>query len=245
MPETPPELSIVIPAFNEERRLPPTLDKIAAWLEARGTTAEVIVVDDGSRDATSRVAEEQKARLPGLRVLRNERNRGKGYSVRRGMLEARAPLALFTDADLSSPIEEADKLFRALGEQGCQIAMGSRAVDRRNIVVRQSLFRELAGIVFNKLVQAVTGVRLVDTQCGFKAFLTEPARPVFERQRIERFGFDPEVLFIARLRGLKMTEVPVLWAHDPDTRVHMLRDSSRMLFELLSIRWNWLLGRYR
>jgi glycosyltransferase involved in cell wall biosynthesis len=182
--------------------------------------------------------------LPQLRLVKNERNRGKGFSVKRGMLEARARLALFTDADLSTPIEEADKLLASLKAGEYQVAIGSRAVDRRNILVRQSRFREVAGILFNKLVQLVTGVSFVDTQCGFKAFDREAMLPVFKQQRIEGFGFDPEVLFLAKRHGLKMIEIPVLWAHHPDTRVRMVQDSTTMLLDLLAIRWNWLLGRY-
>ncbi|HWQ03397.1 MAG TPA: glycosyltransferase family 2 protein, partial [Candidatus Nitrosotenuis sp.] len=140
-------------------------------------------------------------------------------------------------------IEEAGKLFAALGEY--DIAIGSRALDRSLIEVHQSRFREVAGILFNRLVQLVTGVPFVDTQCGFKAFVRDAAQPVFEQQRIEGFGFDPEILFLAKQRGLRMIEIPVQWAHDPDTRVHMLRDSLRMFGELVAIRWNWWRGKYK
>ncbi len=237
-----PQVSIVIPAYNEARRLPRGLERIWAYLDARHLDAEVIVVDDGSSDASAQIAEEFRAVLPSLRVLRNQINRGKGYSVRRGMLEARGRLALFTDTDLSAPIEEADKLFAAL--KSCDVAFGSRAVDRSLISTHQSRFREVAGIIFNKLVQAVIGLPIVDTQCGFKAFVTDRARMVFEQQRIERFGFDPEVLFLAARHGLRWAEIPVRWSHDPDTKVHVFRDSLRMLVELAQIRWNWLCGRY-
>jgi glycosyltransferase involved in cell wall biosynthesis len=240
----PPDVSIIIPAYNEERRLPPTLERIRDYLRLRQWNAEVIVVDDGSTDGTARVVAEWQKEIPSLRLISNGRNRGKGYSVKQGMLAARARLALFTDADLSAPIEEADKLLAVLAGGGYQVAVASRAADRRLILVHQSRFREVAGILFNKLVQLVTGVRMVDTQCGLKAFDLDAMRPVFEQQRIEGFGFDPEILFLARQRGLKMIEIPTLWAHHPDTRVRMLRDSLRMLAELLSIRWNWLRGRY-
>jgi len=240
--ESPPELSIVIPAYNEERRLPRAFERIRDYLAARRLNAEVIVVDDGSRDATPRIVAEWQAKLPGLRLVSNDANRGKGYSVRHGMLEARGRVALFTDADLSSPIEEADKLLAALANH--EVAIGSRAVDRSLIEVHQSRLRELAGICFNLLVRLVTGVPFVDTQCGLKAFVREPARIVFEQQRTERFGFDPEILFLAKRHGLRTVEIPVRWAHDPDTKVQVLRDSVRMFLELLTIRWNWLLGRY-
>ncbi len=237
-----PDLSIVIPAYNEERRLPEAFRRIRAYLEARKTSAEVIVVDDGSTDGTASVVTLARAALPGIRLVSNGRNRGKGYSVRHGMLEARGRVVLFTDADLSAPIEEADKLFAALVQ--ADVAIGSRGVDRNLIEVHQSRMREIAGIIFNLFVRVVTGLPFVDTQCGFKAFVREPTRIVFEQQRIERFGFDPEVLFLAKRHGLRTVEVPVRWAHDPQTKVHVLRDSARMFAELLLIRWHWLLGRY-
>ena len=237
-----PELSIVIPAFNEQRRLPETLRRVRAYLEARRADAEVIVVDDGSRDATAALVEARRGEFPGLRLVSNGVNRGKGYSVRHGMLEAHGRIVLFTDADLSAPIEEADKLLAAMRDH--EVAIGSRRVDRSLIEVHQSPLRELAGIVYNFLVRAITGLRFVDTQCGFKAFLREPSRIIFEQQRIERFGFDPEILFLAKRHGLRAVEIPVRWAHDQQTRVNMVRDSLQMFGEVLSIRWNWLLGRY-
>ncbi|HUJ39551.1 MAG TPA: dolichyl-phosphate beta-glucosyltransferase [Candidatus Acidoferrales bacterium] len=243
MSEPQPDLSIVIPAFNEEKRLPPTFEKIAAWLRTKGLSAEVIVVDDGSTDGTARVAEEAGGILPGIRVLRNGRNYGKGYSVRHGMREARGRVALFTDADLSAPIEEADKLLAAL--ETAEVAFGSRALDRRLITVHESRFREVAGILFNKMVKVVLWIPFVDTQCGFKAFRMERARMLFEQQRIERFGFDPELLYLARHHGLRAVEIPVRWAHDPRTKVNMMRDSVLMFAELLTIRWNAICGRYR
>jgi len=237
-----PELSIVIPAYNEQRRLPETLRRVRAYLEARRADAEVIVVDDGSRDATAALVEARRGEFPGLRLVSNGVNRGKGYSVRHGVREARGRIVLFTDADLSAPIEEADKLLAAMRDH--EVAIGSRRVDRSLIEVHQSPLRELAGIVYNFLVRAITGLRFVDTQCGFKAFLREPSRIIFEQQRIERFGFDPEILFLAKRHGLRAVEIPVRWAHDQQTRVNMVRDSLQMFGEVLSIRWNWLLGRY-
>ena len=237
-----PALAIIIPAYNEERRLPPTLEKISAWLRDRTLPAEILVVDDGSTDATTRVVAEFSARLPGLRLVSNGRNYGKGYSVRHGMLEARAPIGLFTDADLSAPIEEADKLLAAL--ETADVAFGSRAVNRKLISVHQSPFREVAGILFNKVVQLVLWIPFVDTQCGFKAFRLERARILFEQQRIERFGFDPELLFLAQRHGLRAVEIPVRWAHDPHTKVNVYRDSLLMLLDLFFIRLNALCGRY-
>lgn len=242
MTDAEPELSIIIPAYNEEPRLPVTLERVDVYLRSLGRSTEVIVVDDGSRDRTAAVAESFRARMPSLRVVPNGVNRGKGYSVRHGMLEARGRLVLFTDADLSAPIEEADKLLRAL--ESHDVAIGSRALDRSLIEIHQSPFREFAGIVFNKMVRLCLGLSFVDTQCGFKAFRREKCRIIFEQQRIERFGFDPELLFLAKRHGLSTVEIPVRWAHSPATRVSMLRDSLRMFFEILQIRFNALRGRY-
>jgi dolichyl-phosphate beta-glucosyltransferase len=239
---SPLSLSIIIPAYNEERRLPRSLEKIAAWLRAKGLAAEILVVDDGSTDGTAGVVAEAAAKLPGLRLLSNGRNFGKGYSVRHGMREASGRVGLFTDADLSAPIEEADKLLAAL--ENADVTFGSRAMNRKLISVHQSPFREFAGILFNKVVQVVLWIPFVDTQCGFKAFRMDRAHILFEQQRIERFGFDPELLFLARRHGLRAVEIPVRWAHDPDTKVQVYRDSLLMLVELLTIRWNWLRGRY-
>lgn len=243
MSDAGPELSIIIPSFNEEARLPATLTAIANYIHACGRSTEVIVVDDGSRDRTAAVAESYRDRLPGLRVLSNPENRGKGYSVRRGMLEARGKIVLFTDADLSAPIEEADKLLAALADH--DVAIGSRAVDRSLISVHQSAFREFAGIVFNLIVRFTLRLPFVDTQCGFKAFRRGPSRIIFEQQRIDRFGFDPELLYLARHHGLRAVEIPVRWAHSPATKVSMLRDSVQMFLDVFIIRGNALLGRYK
>jgi glycosyltransferase involved in cell wall biosynthesis len=237
-----PELTIVIPAFNEEARLPTTLAQISAYIRASKRETEVIVVDDGSRDRTADVARSFAKEIRHLRVISNGNNRGKGFSVRRGLLEAKGRLVLFTDADLSAPIEEADKLLAALVEH--DVAIGSRAMDRRLISVRQSVFREYAGIMFNLIVRAVLRLPFVDTQCGFKAFRREPCRIIFQQQRIERFGFDPELLYLARHHGLRAVEIPVRWAHSTETKVSMLRDSIQMFLDIFLIRWNGLAGRY-
>jgi dolichyl-phosphate beta-glucosyltransferase len=238
-----PELSIVIPAYNEELRLPASLEKIAAYVREKRPNTEVLVVDDGSVDRTAAVAESWRDRLPRLRVLSNGTNRGKGFSVRHGSLEAQGRIVLFTDADLSSPIEEAEKLFSAL--QTYDVAIGSRAMDRSLIEVRESPFREVAGIIFNKIVRFTLWLPIVDTQCGFKAFRRERCRIIFEQQTIERFGFDPELLYLARHHGLAIKEVPVRWAHSPATKVNMLRDSVLMFLDVFVIRWNGVRGRYR
>ena len=239
----PPDLSIIIPSFNEEQRLPDTLRKIAAYVRERRPNTEVIVVDDGSSDKTATVARSYQARIPLLRVLSNGTNRGKGFSVRHGSLEARGNIVLFTDADLSSPIEEGEKLLARLATH--DVAIGSRAVDRSLIETHQSAFRESAGIVFNRIVRIILRLPFVDTQCGFKAFRRERCRIIFEQQTIERFGFDPELLYLARHHGLSTIEVPVRWAHSPATKVSMLKDSAQMFLDVFVIRWNALRGRYR
>jgi glycosyltransferase involved in cell wall biosynthesis len=239
-----PELSIVIPAFNEALRLPATLERIGAYLKTCGREAEVLVVDDGSRDRTAAVAESFRDQIPTLRVAPNGVNRGKGYSVRHGVQEARGRIVLFTDADLSAPIEEAGKLIDALNVQNCDVAIGSRAVDRSLITVHESRFREFAGIVFNKIVRLILWLPFVDTQCGFKAFRRERCAIIFEQQTIERFGFDPELLYLARHHGLRAVEIPVRWGHSPATKISMLRDSLQMFLDVFKIRWNSLLGRY-
>jgi len=236
------ELSIIIPAYNEETRLPKSLERIRAYLDTKGISSEVIVVDDGSRDSGVQYVESQMASWPALRVVKNHGNRGKGYSVRHGMLEARGKIVLFTDADLSAPIEEADKLLAALATH--DVAIGSRAMDRSLIAVHQPRSREFAGIMFNTIVRVALGLDIEDTQCGFKAFRREKSRIIFQQQRIERFGFDPELLFLAKRNGLTIAEVPVRWANAPGTTVSMWDGIRAMFFEVAKIRWNAMTGKY-
>jgi dolichyl-phosphate beta-glucosyltransferase len=239
-------LSIIIPAYNEEKRLGRTLTRIRDYFANDSVNArdiEIIVVDDGSTDGTAHVVEQWMNQMPSLRLVSNGRNRGKGYSVRHGMLEARGRITLFTDADLSSPIEESRQLLAAI-EAGHDLAIGSRAVDRTLIEVHQSSFREIAGIIFNGFVKLFTGLPFHDTQCGFKAFARERSRIIFEQQRVEGFGFDPEILFLAQRHGLRAAEIAVRWSHDEATRVRVFRDSLQMLADLALIRWNCLVGRY-
>jgi glycosyltransferase involved in cell wall biosynthesis len=238
-----PDLSIIIPAYNEEARLGDSLARIADWINSSGFHTEVLVVDDGSTDRTAVVAESLRPRFLNLRVIANDANRGKGFSVRHGMLQARGRYALFTDADLSAPIDEAGKLLTAV-QGDYDVAIGSRALNRSLISARQSRFREFAGIVFNTVVRLCLRLPFVDTQCGFKAFKREPCKIIFEQQRIERFGFDPELLYLARHHGLKAIEIPVRWAHSPGTKVSMLRDSLQMFQDVFIIRGNALAGRY-
>lgn len=238
-----PELSIIIPSYNEEQRLPATLKSIAAYLRLSNRDAEVIVVDDGSKDKTIAVGESFRNEIPNIRVISNGQNRGKGYSVRHGMQEAKGRIVLFTDADLSAPIEEIEKLLPSM--QNHDVAIGSRAVDRSLISVHESHFREFAGIIFNKIVRLILRLPFVDTQCGFKAFRREECKLIFELQTIERFGFDPELLYLARHNGLRSIEIPVRWAHSPATKVNMMRDSIQMFLDVFKIRWNSLTGRYK
>jgi dolichyl-phosphate beta-glucosyltransferase len=237
-----PELSIIIPSYNEEQRLPATLEHIAAYTRSSNRAIEVIVVDDGSRDSTIAVAEKFRNAIPSLRVISNGENRGKGYSVRHGMQEARGDIVLFTDADLSAPIEEVEKLLPAMKNN--DVAIGSRAMDRSQITVHESHFREFAGIIFNKIVRLILWLPFVDTQCGFKAFRRVPCKIIFEQQTIERFGFDPELLYLARHHGLRSVEISVRWGHSPATKVSMLRDSIQMFIDVFVIRWNSLTGKY-
>lgn len=238
------DLSIIIPAFNEEGRLPTTLDAVIAYVQSRPYQAEIMVVDDGSSDRTTEIVNTYRQTYPGLRLVSNGGNRGKGYSVRHGMLEAAGEIALFSDADLSTPMVEADKLLAAIRERNFDAAIGSRALDRSLIQVHQSAIREVAGIFFNRMVQWILGIRFSDTQCGFKAFRRESAHIIFEQQRIERFGFDPEILFLAKRHGLRVAEIPVRWSHDVGTKVNVAADGMRMFLELILIRWNAVRGFY-
>lgn len=235
----------MIPAYNEERRLPSTLDTVLAWLNASAfADAEVLVVDDGSGDGTAALVEARAAADPRVRLLRNPGNRGKGYAVRHGMSEARGVWILFSDADLSAPIEELPKLLGAAQERKAAVAIGSRALDRSLIGVHQSRWRELSGIIFNLLMRVLTGLPFADTQCGFKLYRREAARQVFERQRLDGFGFDVENLFIARRLGLVAIEVPVKWNNVEGTKVG-LTQGLRSFLDLLVIRWNGIRGLYR
>ncbi len=235
--------SIVIPAYNEGARLGATLEKVLGYVRAQGWNAEVIVVNDGSRDNTAELVRGFAERDSMLRLVENPGNRGKGFSVRNGMLNARGEVVLFSDADLSSPIEEMAKLLAAL-EAGADIAIGSRWLRAELQTRRQSLHRQLFGRVFNLLLRIILGLRFTDTQCGFKAFTRRAAQTILPLQRIERWGFDPEILFLAHKFGFRVEEVPVLWGHSGDTRIHPLIDGARMFQEIVRIRWYDLTGKY-
>jgi len=233
-------LSIIIPAYNEANRLPDSLVKVKQYLgTAKWDFVEVVVVDDGSRDNTVQLAE-----AAGARVLKNPGNRGKGYSVKHGVLEAKGDWVLFTDADLSSPIGEVEKLWKAAESANVQMAVGSRAVDRSLVGVHQPLAREAMGRIFNASMRLVTGLPFKDTQCGFKLFQTAAAREVFSRQQLDGFGFDVEVLFIARKLGYRAVEVPVRWDNVEGTKVSLLL-GFKAFTDLLKVRRNGLQGKYK
>ena len=245
-PTTPDRLlgySIIIPAFNEGARVGATLEKVLAHVAERGWDAEIIAVDDGSRDNTVEIIRGYAEKNPHLRLLQNPGNRGKGYSVRNGMLHAQGELLLFSDADLSAPIEEADKLFGAIAG-GADIAIGSRWLQRDLQTHRQPFYRQMFGRIFNLLLRITLGLTFKDTQCGFKAFTRAAAKEIFPLQQIERWGFDPELLYLARKLNLRVEEVPVEWAHSEGTRISPLRDGTRMFLEMLKIRWNGMTGKY-
>jgi dolichyl-phosphate beta-glucosyltransferase len=235
--------SIVIPAYNESARIAASLEKVLAYIDQRGWDAEVLVVNDGSRDNTAEIVHDYLRKSPRLRLLENPGNRGKGYSVRNGMLHAGGDILLFSDADLSSPIEEADKLFAAIAN-GADIAIGSRWLQSHLQTQRQPLYRQLFGRVFNLLLRVILGLKFKDTQCGFKVFTRRAGQAIFPAQKIERWGFDPELLYLAKRFGFSVAEVPVAWAHREGTRINPLRDGIRMFGEMLKIRWNALNGRY-
>jgi glycosyltransferase involved in cell wall biosynthesis len=237
-------LSIVIPAYNEERRLPATLDVVFQWLDGSPYgDAEVLVVDDGSTDATAAVVARRAATEARLRLVQNPGNRGKGFAIRHGMLEAKGEWILFSDADLSAPIDELPNLLAAAQEQSAAIAIGSRALDRSLIGVHQSQWREMSGIVFNRIMRLVTGLPFSDTQCGFKLFRRDAARRVFPLQRLDGFSFDVEDLFVAHTLGIPTVEVPVRWNNVEGTKVGLMQGVASFL-DLLRIRWNWLQGHY-
>ncbi len=238
-----PTYSIVIPAYNESARLSASLEKVLAYVHAQNWDAEIIVVNDGSRDNTADIVRTFAAKNPALRLVENPGNRGKGYSVRNGMLNAHGRIILFSDADLSSPIEEAPKLLEAL-EGGADIAIGSRWLRAETQTQRQPLHRQLFGRIYNLVLRLTLGLQFKDTQCGFKAFKAPAVQAIFPLQRIERWGFDPEILFLARKFGFKVQEVPVAWGHSGGTRINPLIDGFRMVTEMLRIRWYDLTGKY-
>jgi len=239
------ELSIIIPAYNEEARILPTLQAIAAFLHASRIPAEVLVVDDGSTDGTAQCVEEMARSFPLLRLVRNGGNRGKGYSIRHGFAESRGHRVLLTDADLSTPIEEINKLFPYLVDRGYGGAIGSRAVDQSTVEVPQGWLRRSMGKIFNRLVRMLTGLPFRDTQCGFKLLDREAFLPIFGMARVDRFSYDVEILMLAGRRGIGVAEVPVIWRNSPQSKVRFARDSLQMLGDTLRIAIREWTGGYR
>lgn len=238
-----PKLSIVIPAYNECARIERTLERVLACVSEQGWDAEVLVIDDGSADETPAIVQRWMQQHERLHLVKNPGNRGKGYSVRNGLLQAAGDIVMFTDADLSAPMEEASRLFEAI-EAGADVAIGSRWLDKQRQTIHQPLYRRFFGRCFNWFTRMVMGLPFKDTQCGFKAFRREAAQTIFRLQTIERWGFDPEILFIARKLKYRIVEVPVTWGHDERTRMSYLKDGMKMLEEMAEIRSNSLRGRY-
>lgn len=229
-----PTLAIVIPAYNEEGRLPATLQRLSVFAASDERITQIIVVDDGSVDRTAAVVGEAGRSDPRVRLVSYWPNAGKGYAIRRGVVEARADRVLLCDADLSSPIEELDKLWRAL--ERADAAIGSRGLDPSVVRVRQGWLRQRMGQSFNALMRRVTGLPYRDTQCGFKLLPRGIAREIFGEATVDRFAWDVEMLMLIHRRGYSVIEVPVLWFNSPDSRVHLIRDSARMLADTVRLR---------
>ena len=241
----PPELSVVIPVFNEENRVGKTLQESLNYLKSR-FSSEVMVVDDGSVDKTLAVVGKFRRQAKGrcdLRILKHDLNHGKGAAVRTGALAAQGRIVIYMDADNATPLSEFEK-FQSAFQNGADVVIGSRAKDRKQVKVHQPLYREVMGRIFNLLVQLLATPGLWDTQCGFKAFRQKAARHIFPFQTIDRFGFDVELLFIAKKHGFSIREESVQWFDDPASKVNVLQDSIRMLLDLFAIRFNDLKGRY-
>ena len=238
-----PLISIIIPAYNESARIGKALDEVLRCVHERDWQAEILVVDDGSTDHTAAIVHQMAELHPEVRLLSNPENRGKGFSVRQGVLQAVGDMVMFTDADLSAPMEEAERLFEAL-RQGADIAIGSRWLESKRQILKQPLYRQFFGRCFNAITRLVMGLPFADTQCGFKALHRPVAQTIFQLQRIERWGFDPELLFIALKRGYTVREVPVTWGHDERSRLSYLKDGVKMLEEIAYIRWEAFAGAY-
>ncbi len=241
-----PELSVVIPIYNEEARIGKTLEEAIVYLKKKKWTSEILLVDDGCKDKTLQAVEKfwkKTGKLIDFKVLRHDINRGKGAAVRTGALASRGRFVLFMDADNATPLAQFDKFEEAF-QKGFEVLVGSRAVDRKLVKVHQPFYREAMGRIFNLLVQTLATPGIGDTQCGFKAFTRAAAQSIFPRQTIERFGFDVELIYIARKHGFRMIEIPVEWFDSPYSKVNVIRDSTRMFLDLLVVRWNDIKGLY-
>jgi dolichyl-phosphate beta-glucosyltransferase len=239
-----PDYSIVIPAFNEEGRIGACLDSVSSTIAQQGWNAEVIVVNDGSRDATGNIVRQFAVTHPLVRLIEYGTNRGKGYAVRKGLCSSVGEVVMFTDADLSAPMDEAGRLFAAIA-QGADIAIGSRWLDVSRQSIRQPWYRRFFGRCFNLLTRSVMALPYKDTQCGFKAFTRAAVAAIAPRLKVERWGFDPEMLFLAGAAGFTVREVPVTWAHDARSKISYMKDGLKMLEDMARIRWYSLTGAYK
>lgn len=240
-----PFLSIVIPAYNEEKRIGRTLEVTFEYLSAQSYDSEVLVVNDGSSDRTADVVRQFINQTSGrLRLIENPGNLGKGYAIRNGMMQARGQIILFYDADLATPTSEIPKVISPIAENRYDIVFGSRAIDRSLIGTHQSFMREFIGRAGNWIQYLLTGLNFKDTQCGFKAFSHLATQKIFPLQQINGFGFDPEILFIAKKQGWRMLETAVRWNHVEGSKVNPISSPIKVLFEIATIRWNDLTGKY-
>ena len=228
-------ISVIVPAYNEENRIVKSLIEIDNYLKDKFNTYEIIVIDDGSLDGTKRVVEGLKKDVPNLKIISNTKNTGKGYSVKKGVLSSRGELILFTDADLSTPIEELEKLKKEL-KNGFDIVIASRASKMSRVLKRQNIVREYMGKVFNFFVRLIVVKDFRDTQCGFKLFRRDAAMDIFERQKINGFSFDVEIIYLAKKLGYKIKDAPVAWINSPQSKVKMFSSSLDMLFDVLRMR---------
>ncbi|OJU65812.1 MAG: hypothetical protein BGO01_01550 [Armatimonadetes bacterium 55-13] len=230
-----PHLSVVVPAYNEEARIRPSLERLAEYYAAQPYPWDVAIVSDGSKDSTNRLVEEFVASHPNFKLVAYSPNRGKGYAVRKGMLEATGDLVLFCDADLATPQEETEKLLKHM-QEGADVAIGSRPLKDSNLEIRQPWYREMLGRAFNKAVQTLAIKGIDDTQCGFKMFTRKASQDIFKRCTLDGFSFDFEALMIARDLGYRIDEVPIRWSHQEGSKVVLLRDGPRMLRDLVKLR---------
>lgn len=236
-------ISIIIPAYNEERRLSKTLEKVDEYLKKQSFSYEIIVVSDGSKDKTSQVVKDLIPRIQNLRLIDNKENHGKGYVVRQGMLDAKGEYRLFTDADNSTSIDQIEKMLPEF-EKGFKVVIGSRDIKGAVIATPQSWIRRRLGDIFNLIVQVISGLwGIWDTQCGFKGFTSRAVEDIFPKCKIDRWAFDVEILVISKKLGYKIKEIPVTWVNDPESKVK-LKGMIKMLFEVFQIRWNVITKRY-
>jgi dolichyl-phosphate beta-glucosyltransferase len=230
-------LSVVIPAYNEELRIGRTLEKITVFLRKQPYASEIILSDDGCKDRTVDAASAGLIGFPSHQILRNARNRGKGAVVKDGMLAGKGKYLLFTDADLSTPIEEVTGFLKTLSQEGYDIVIGSRGLGQSRVEIRQNILRQSMGKIFNCMARLLSFRGIKDSQCGFKCFSREAAQNLFKRQKIQTFSFDVEIIYLAQRLGYRILEAPVIWRNSPNSRVHILRDSALMFLDLLRIRW--------